>query len=179
MRAADATLPLLDNVTHEDRRISHISRLALFALAELAEPALINELQNTDDVNRQQLIIELLGDMDSIKSVSVLGTFLKKDSISVRRAALRSLAKLPNEEAVRLLVSGLEDPFWTIRETAASLLTSKGNVVVELLISSLPDEKDIKAGYLQRILEQITGESFGTDRAGWEKWWDTRKTKGI
>lgn len=178
IRAVEATIPLLDNLTNDDPRISHISRLALVTLNELAEPQLIAELEDTEDTDRQELIIELLGELESIPSIPVLGKFMTKESISVRRSALRSLARLPHEEAVTLLITGLDDSFWTIRETAASLLTSKGFAVMEQLIEAIPDESNTRSNYLQRILEQVTGESFGTDKEAWQKWWSIRKQQG-
>ena len=120
MRAAEATLPLLDNLTHENDRVQHISRVALLTLKELAVPILIDELQNIDESARQELIIDLLGMIESPTAIPALSKFMKQENISVRRSALRSLSKMPSDEAVTLLITGLDDPFWTIRETSTS-----------------------------------------------------------
>jgi len=87
-----------------------------------------------------------VGDLQLAGQTTELARSLRDDtSSSVRRASATALGQFPMAAAVPALIEGLYD--------------------------DMPDVR----GAAGRALEATTGETFGTDRAAWQRWWAGQK----
>ncbi len=169
--AVEGAVPLLDAATDESAQVSHAARQSIVQIGENAILPLIEELKRAEDLDRKELVIRMLGDIGSDSSTLELGRIMESENIKLRRAALRSLGHIKSSTAIDLLIAGLEDEYWTLRESASSLLATIGFPAIDQLIAAIPEKEGVTSRYIQRVLEEITGESFGKDAAAWNRWW--------
>ncbi|MFT5124770.1 MAG: HEAT repeat protein [Verrucomicrobiales bacterium] len=170
-RAVEGAVPLLDTARDDNSQVRHAATKAIVQIGERAILPLIEEMNQTADMDRKELILRMLGEIGSDSATIDLGRMLKSKDIKLRRAALRSLGKVKSKTAIDLLILGLEDEYWTLRESAASLLATIGFPAINQLIAAIPEQENGTGRYIQRVLEEITGESFGQDAAAWSRWW--------
>ncbi len=102
-------------------------------------------LTGDDNATVRTTAAQHMGDLQQDGAVAELARSLRDDvSSSVRRAAASALAHFPVEAAFPALTEGLYD--------------------------DMPDVR----GATSRALAAVTGESFGADRAAWQRWWLAR-----
>ena len=139
-----------------------------------ALPYLRRELENAASANRRRFLLELAGQLQSAEAIPVFVTYLVDSDIQVRKMAYQGLSRIDHPTANGAVIDALSDEFWTVRESAAGMLVEAGMRVVPALIDELRADNSPKARYIQRVLQQITGEGFGPDVEAWKKWRDQR-----
>ncbi|NCD32146.1 MAG: hypothetical protein EOL87_01890 [Spartobacteria bacterium] len=116
-------------------------------------------------------MIDILKDMNDPASVNTLLLALKQqDNRSVRVQALTLLSDLAPDVAIPLLVQALGDTHSSVHITALDLLQSIGAPAVYELIRQLDRSDDRKRKRIVRVLESVTGESFGDNKQQWLNW---------
>jgi HEAT repeat protein len=146
-----------------------VRRIGLPAL-----PHLRRELENAASANRRRFLLELAGQLQSAEAIPLFVTYLVDSDIQVRKMAYQGLSRIDHPTANGAVIDALSDEFWTVRESAAGMLVEAGMRVVPGLIDELRADNSPKARYIQRVLQQITGEGFGPDVEAWKKWRDQR-----
>ncbi len=115
----------------------------------------------------------VLGTIRNERAIAPLIAALKDSDPEVRMWAAVALGEMPNKHSVEPLISRLEDADNDVRSYAAYSLGIIGDRrSVEPLISSLRNGNDAAGP----ALHEITGESFGSDAAKWQDWWNSKKS---
>jgi HEAT repeat protein len=93
-----------------------------------------------------------------------------------RGEAARALQRLHNPRAIDALVERLDaarEPEYVVRAEAATALGQyPERRVVEKLIASLADDSLAVNAACAGSLRTLTGQDFGFDRAGWQRWYE-------
>ncbi|MFO1490090.1 MAG: HEAT repeat domain-containing protein [Kiritimatiellia bacterium] len=142
-----------------------VRRIGLPAL-----PGLRRELEAASSANRRRFLLELAGQLRSPDTIPVFVPYLVDNDIQVRKVAYQGLSQIDHPTAVGAVIDALSDEYWTVRESAAGHLVEAGPRVVPQLIDQLRADNSPKSRYIQRVLQQITGEGFGPDVDAWKKW---------
>ena len=114
-------------------------------------------------------------------SASVIRLTLAKAALAdatdaTRTAAVRNLAVVKPPSGASLLVRVLRgDRVASVRrEAALSLARWPAEEGVPSLVDALADDMPEVRGAAARSLSEVTGQSFGDDRAAWTRWWQAR-----
>ena len=107
----------------------------------------------------------------SKKAFAVLKKLRVDKETGVRIAVARSLGAFKRMEALELLKLSIEDADWRVRSAAVkSLLGSRSNDAVTILIARMKKEKGRLKDDINKGLQALSGENYGFADS-WERWW--------
>jgi|GEM_PF-79045 len=126
----------------------------------------IQELLGTMSEHQRHWSLTIVAWVRGVEALPWLKTALVSRTATVRASALAAIAEIPGDEAVDLLMQGLEDDSWLNRYTAAEALERRGDMVLERLKRGFADGKgDIKLWSLQ-LLVRIFGRQAASFLTG-------------
>ena len=98
--------------------------------------------------------LRTLGKWKVRAAVTAIVPFLRHDREVYRVAAVNALREIGDPSVAPKLVDALDDPFFTVRETAQRALVELGPQAEKVMIQTLPDAHDGKLRHLIRALGQ-------------------------
>lgn len=182
--------------------LCHIGEKAVPILHRKIAAALAFNKSRVDPIDFV-LLMRAMGEIGGSEALRHLVEYERDRNPVATRSSLKSLAVGMNERAVPVFRRALTHPSARVRENAAAALRKsgwtpsnsdeeirfwiaapdwrrlecKGWAVVGALISALEIDDGIQQRNMEWLLEKITGESFGSDRASWRRWWEERQTR--
>jgi HEAT repeat protein len=107
-------------------------------------------------------------------------SYLSDNEPSTRAAAATALSNLGAPEANSAVVARISQEQESVPKVALAAAAQKLGLkeAVPSLIYWLGDSDPNVPAAAQRALQALTGTNYGTDRAGWEAWWEKNKPKG-
>lgn len=141
---------------------------ALRESGEAAVPALLRQLPKADTA-RQRDILNLLADIGGDSARQAL--FNEVQNNSIRELQLLSIRLLAQEKPVDLLpilIERLHSPSPREYGEARSTLLEYGPIALPALVESLGSGTPENELRKQSLLQSITGQRFGADRAAWD-----------
>lgn len=92
-----------------------------------------------------------------------------------------ALAQLNATEAIPVLIESMKSEEFYALPNAFNALAKLGEKdAVPLAISRIgPDIEGKNSGFVIDELERFTGQSFGKDKAAWERWWHEESNKRV
>lgn len=148
-------------------------RTARGALRTLLSPALVGF--EADPGVREALDTAYVNVSGAVIHLTVLASALQDPAETTRASAIHGVAALGLPDGVSVLRTVLIDDGVAAvrREAAVALAAYPPETSVPPLIEGLSDEMADVRGAAVRSLENVTGETFGDDRAAWVRWWQT------
>ena len=178
-----ALLPHLPFICADADR--EVRRAAIAAFVDLSRklgqdknvlPGLAGALERSEESGFVDLI-EAIAGLRRNESVPILAPYLLVDRVDARLAAVAALATLGGEEAGRAVVARLA----LEQEKSVRLGLVRAAQQMKLFAAAGPligwignADQEIHGAAL-RALAEITGQTFGPDRAAWLAWWKLAK----
>ncbi len=101
-----------------------------------------------------------------------LRRLLRSTRVPLRLAAVRSLARITDEQTVPLLIALLNDDEWRVREAAVEGLGAlRSPAAIEPLLARLEKERLRVRGAVVRALRRTSGMPFRDCARDWRRWW--------
>lgn len=123
---------------------------------------------------------EALGRLKDRRATPALLSALKEKDPFIREAAASALAEIQDPTAAESLLQALEDSVGDVRITAAEALW-KSNRDIRALDVMIAAAGGIRVtvqaeSRLERMLREITGQSYKFGDKAWQKWWTANRT---
>jgi HEAT repeat protein len=167
----EAVPPLLNLALSAPPKVRKAALHGIRLIGGRGEETLLEELRTATDNTRRILILQSLA---ALRSPAVLDAFTRHvddADLYVRKAAFAGLVRQGGDDAYRLAVRGLKDDFWTVRESVLQQVVSAGKPSLGVMVEEMPRQDPVTARHIERILQEISGESFGSDANAWRRWW--------
>lgn len=128
-----------------------------------------------DDNNVRRSAANALGKIGDPRAVEPLTQTLN-DQPLIREVTVRALGKIGDPRAVDALIGVLKDDKQSIQGTAAKALGEIGDKrAIKPLIDALQNVGQPTDWFFATALENLTGESYGTDYQEWLSWWEEKQ----
>jgi HEAT repeat protein len=152
LKAEQAVPVLLPLLTDDQARRRRMAALFLGFYAAPEHAAEVLPLLDSDET--AGAAIRTLGKWKVREAVPRIGPFLRHEKEVRRVAAANALRDIGDPAAIAPLIAALEDPFFTVRETAARALVAFGAAAEKPMLRTLPQAQ----GAAKRCLIRALGE---------------------
>lgn len=173
-----AVQPLIDKLNTKDALLRNTIISSLGRLGDKRSIPPLMELLKGENTGQVYPILAAFGNINDPEVVKTLIAFAsnKTGTEETRTRALLSIATLKAIEALTTVGAIAADPGekFGIRHVATEVLGSLGEQAIPTLLALLDDKILAEAAGLS--LGKITGVFYGTDRARWTDYYNTRKT---
>lgn len=148
----------------------------LAGTADEARDALLGllekELLGANDFEVRCFGLGAIGACPGDRAMALLRAAAKDPSPDVVVAALESISRRSEAEALDLLVAALADGRWQVRAAAADGIATLGRAAgVPPLMAALAKAEARGIDDLGAALRKLTGQKFPPVAAAWEEWW--------
>jgi len=166
-----AVAALMDSVEDEN---DHVIEKVIWALGELRDRKAVEQLLGTLKNRLPAVRIstsQALGKIKDSRTVMPLIEALENESSwEVKKSILWALGEINDRHSLPAMVNALGDENYYVRLHAEIALEKTGCRAVPFLIPVVHDTKFEARTRAVWTLEKITGQHYGRDTDGWEKW---------
>lgn len=161
---------------HSECRIA-----ATLALARLGEPLTVDDciiLLDSNDPGELDVAIRKAGELKDPRLAKRLREVLQNKK-PLGLAEYRQLLQVDAANTLPILIQGIMDDNWEIREHAkAELVRRKDPRSVPLLIEVMERDQQPARSWAGMALMGVTGKQLGMDAKPWREWYDWALAKG-
>ena len=153
-------------------RIRYESLWGITGLKGEGAVILIAPLLDDDDGNIRTNAINALGTIGGQHALVALTRDLMTRDVRYRITSCEVLGTIKNADPVPMLIALLKDAEWSVRMSSAQALgLRKDKRAVRPLIDAISDPNDAVKNQAGMALTLMSGATYGSDKAQWEKWW--------
>lgn len=165
----------------ELQRDSEYRMAATLALDRLGEPLSVEDcllLLDSGVPDGQEVVIRKAGAMKDPRLKKRLQAVLQNRK-NLNLAEYQALLRVEDVEILPILIQGIMDDNWEIREHAkAELIKRKDPRSVPLLIEVMERDQQPARSWAGMTLMGVTGKKLGMDAKPWREWYDQARVKG-